>query len=150
MKIIVDKDTFNELTAKYHSRSVQKRSSFRRRFEYDLLVSHHGMMRRTGGGKVETMSITDGETLLLEHGGREFLCDKSEVSFHPVTNFQLPSRVAETTVQILTYKLFKNSVVSLNYEVLGNGTVRDAWFEVEDGFAGNEMALEDIDTFLAC
>jgi hypothetical protein len=36
----------------------------------------------------------------------------------------------------------------LNYELIGNGTVRDAWFDIDDGFVNNTMAMEDVDTFL--
>lgn len=149
MRILVDKDTFNELTVKFHSKDIHRRCSFRRKCCYDLLISKNQVIRRIGG-HIENVTIADSDTILVEHNGREFIGDKSKVEYTDMRGFQLPTQVAEVELTMFTYKLYKNSVLSLHFEVLGNGAVRDAWFEIEDEFVGNVMAMEDIDTLLSC
>lgn len=111
------------------------------------LLSKGKLMRRANG-RLETAVIKDGDSRLVTSNGREFIGDTSQVDFAETRDFQLPTQVSEIRITHLMFKLAKNAAVSLNYEIMGNGTVRDAWFDIDDGFIDNALAMEDVDTFL--
>lgn len=146
MKLLVDKDIFNDLVSKYRNGSLQK-TPFKRSNYYVWMLSRDKIMRRANG-RLETAVIKDGDSRLVTSNGREFMGDTSKIEFTETSDFQLPTRTNEIRVTHLVFKLAKNSAVSLNYELIGNGIIRDAWFDIDDGFADNAMAMEDVDTFL--
>lgn len=143
----MDKTTFQELVAKYRSNAIQNAASFKRANYYVLLLSEGGIMRRANGC-LQNMVINDGESRLVTSNDREFISDTSSVTFVDNQEFQLPTRVTEIPITRVTFKLAKNSPVALNYEMLGDGSARDVWFDIDDSFANNVMAMEDVDTFL--
>lgn len=148
MKLLVDKPTFGNLVSKYRNGAMHKAASFKRTNYYVLLLGKANIMRRANG-RLETAVITDGETRLVKLGENEFIADTSQVTFVTDNEHQLPTRMVELGVSHIVFKLAKNAVVSLNYELLGNGNVRDVWFDIDDGFVDNVMAMEDVNTFLS-
>ena len=146
MRLLVDKDIFSDLVSKYKSGGLHK-TPFKRSNYYVLMLSKDKIMRRANG-RLETGVIIDGESRLVVNNGREFIGDTSKIEFVETRDFQLPTWISEISITQLIFKLAKNSAVSLNYEIIGNGNVRDAWFDIDDGFVDNAMALEDVDTFL--
>jgi hypothetical protein len=146
MRLLVDKDIFNDLVSKYRNGGLQK-TPFKRSNYYVWMLSKDKIMRRANG-RLETAVIKDGDSRLVTSNGREFMGDTSKIEFTETSDFQLPTRTNEIRVTHLVFKLAKNSAVSLNYELIGNGIIRDAWFDIDDGFADNAMAMEDVDTFL--
>ena len=146
MRLLVDKDVFNDLVSKYRNGKLQK-TPFKRSNYYVWLLSKGKLMRRANG-RLETAVIKDGDSRLVTSNGREFIGDTSQVDFAETRDFQLPTQVNEIRITHLIFKLAKNAAVSLNYEIMGNGTVRDAWFDIDDGFIDNALAMEDVDTFL--
>lgn len=147
MRILVDKNDFNTLVTRHNNGLIQKIGSYKKSKYYVLVLSKSGIMRHSAG-RLENVLFNDGETRLITFNNKEFIGDTSYISYVPNTNYQLPTHTTEVPITHMTYKLQKNSVVSLNYERLGSGLIRDAWFEIDDGFIDNEMAMEDIDTFL--
>ena len=147
MKILVDKNMFIDLVSKYRVGSVQKVASFKRTNYYVLIFSKGCLMRRANG-RLENVVFTDGEPKQFKFKEHDFIYDTSSVTYVTNSDFQLPTQVTELPITCLTYKLYKNSAVSLNYEMTGNGVIRDAWFEIDDGYVDNALAMEDIDTFL--
>jgi hypothetical protein len=146
MRLLVDKDVFSDLVSKYKNGGLHK-TPFKMSNYYVWILSKDKIMRRANG-RLETATIRDGESRLVVSNGREFIGDTSKIEFTETRDFQLPTRTSEIIITHLVFKLAKNSVVSLNYELIGNGTVRDAWFDIDDGFVDNAMAMEDVDTFL--
>ena len=146
MRLLVDKDIFSDLVTKYRNGGLQK-TPFKRSNYYVWMLSKDKIMRRANG-RLETATIRDGESRLVVSNGKEFIGDTSKIEFTETRDFQLPTRTSEIRITHLVFKLAKNSAVSLNYEILGNGTVRDAWFDIDDGFVDNALAMEDVDTFL--
>lgn len=147
MRILVDKDTFNILVVRYRTNVIRKLASFKRMEYYVLLLSKEGILRRVNG-TLERVVINDGETRLIKFNNYEFIGDTSAITYITNNELQLPTQITEIPVTTITFKLCKNSVVSLNYEMLGTGDIRDAWFEIDDSFVDNIMAMEDIDTFI--
>ena len=147
MRILVDKDTFNILVVRQRTNAIRKIASFKRVVCYVLLFSKEGLLRRINGS-LENVVVRDGETRLVKYNDYEFIGDTSQLTYVTNDELQLPTQTTEIPITIITYRLSKNSVVSLNYEVLGSGVIRDAWFEIDNGFVDNIMAMEDLDTFI--
>lgn len=149
MRILLDKDTFNKFVKKHNDGTIQQMSHFKKSQYYCLLLSKSCILRRINR-RLEKVVFNDGEQRLVKSNKYELIGDDSSVSYVPINGFQLPTQIIEIPIIHTIYKLQKTSTISLHYEQLNVGIIRDIWFEIDDEFIDNKFVMEDIDTFLCC
>lgn len=153
MRILLDKETFVKIQVKKRQGNIQKIAKFKHVKHFNLIFSKECILRRSNDNKtqqqrLEEMVITDGEQRLITHNDMEMIGDTSTIKYTNASRMQLPTQFVELPLMHTIYKLDKRSRISLVFEQMDTGVIRDIWFEIEDEFVDNPIVMEDIDVFL--
>ena len=125
IRIIPDKDTFLELTAKCH---VFDAKYFVSASNYELIMSQDKLVKYKPKNEYNIINIEDRDTDTISVNGKQFCLDNSIIHTTPTCIFQIPTKCERVAITLKRYKLHTKAKVSLVMEYV-NGFVRDIWFE---------------------
>lgn len=128
IRLIPDKDTFLELTAKCDLFDTKYLVSTT---NYELLMSQDKLVKYRPDNEYKIINIEDRDTDTIFVNGRHFFVDNSVIHTTPTCIYQIPTKSARVAIIAKRYKLHTSSKVILVMEYM-NGIIRDIWFELGD------------------